>query len=279
MSDYYVEWDKVGERFYEIGVDHGMIYPLANGAYNNGEAWSGLSNVSINPEGADVNDIWADNMKYLSLRSAETVKATIECYSYPDKFKECNGEVSPVAGMTVGQQTRKAFGFSFRSKIGNDEQFQDYGYKLHFIYNATASPSEKSYGTINDSTDVDAMSYEIDTTAIPVKINGVEYKPTSYVCIESNKVGTAENLTALEEIIYGTAAIYTKVADTTGSPAADTQYYTRDASGNYVECTKPLTAFAANTDYYTLTSAGVEPRMPLPDEIYTIITTGSPAQG
>lgn len=204
MSDFAVQWDEVGKRLYEIGVDRGMFYPLAdNGTYNNGEAWSGLSNVTNKPEGADVNDIWADNMKYLSIRAAEKFGATIECYSYPDGFKACNGEEEVVTGVTVSGQTRKAFGFSYRSRIGNDIKFQDYGYKIHLIYNATASPVEKSYSTINDSTDVDAMSYDVETTGIQTgTVNGIEYKPTSHIEIDSTKVD-ATLLRSFEEIIYG----------------------------------------------------------------------------
>lgn len=270
MSDYAVSWDNVGERFYEIGVDHGMIYPLsAGGAYTNGEAWSGLSQVSINPEGADVNDIWADNMKYLSLRSAETVKATIECYSYPPAFAECNGEVEIATGVTIGQQTRKAFGFSYRSRIGNDTQFQDYGYKIHCIYNATASPSEKSYGTINDSTDVDAMSYEIDTTAIPVTVGGVEYKPTSYICVDSTKADSTD-LATFEQRLYGTAATYTAATKPLSAFVAQTDYYTKDANGNYTKVADTSGTPDSSVQYYTLNTAAVAPELPLPSDIYSI---------
>lgn len=204
MANFAVEWDKVGERFYEIGVDRGMFYPLSGGEYNNGEAWSGLSNVTNKPEGADVNDIWADNMKYLSIRAAEKFGATIECYSYPNGFKACNGEEELATGVTISGQTRKPFGFSYRSRIGNDEEFQDYGYKIHLIYNATASPVEKSYGTINDSTDVDAMSYDVETTGIQVpNVGDKEFKPTSHLEIDSTKVSAAQ-LSQLEYILYGT---------------------------------------------------------------------------
>lgn len=204
MANFAAKWDQVGERFYEIGVDRGMFYPLSDeGTYVNGEAWSGLSNVTNKPEGADVNDIWADNMKYLSIRAAEKFGATIECFTYPDGFKACNGEEEVVSGVTVSGQTRKAFGFAYRSRVGNDIKFQDYGYKIHLIYNATASPVEKSYATINDSTDVDAMSYDIETTGLQVgTVNGVEYRPTSHIEIESTKVDAAA-LQAFEEIIYG----------------------------------------------------------------------------
>lgn len=213
MAEFLAKWDQTGERFYEIGVDRGMFYPLKNTAasgqpekyeYVDGEAWSGLSKVTDKHEGADVNDIWADNMKYLSLRAAEKFGATIECYTYPNGFKACNGEVELVPGVTAGMQTRQAFGFSYRSRIGNDVKFQDYGYKIHLVYNATASPTEKSYGTINDSTDVDAMSFDVETTSIPIgTINNVEYKPTSYLEIDSTKVDPAK-LAAFEFILYGT---------------------------------------------------------------------------
>lgn len=209
-----LEWDKVGERTYEIGVDRGVFYPLTinesthKAEYKNGEAWSGLSKVTEKHEGADVNDIWADNMKYLSIRAAEKFGATIECYSYPDGFKACNGEVDLIAGVTASMQTRKAFGFSFRSRVGNDVEFQDHGYKIHLIYNATASPTEKGYGTINDSTDVDAMSYDIETTAIPVTVTGVngeEIKPTSSIVIDSTIVNSTK-LATFEQVLYGTPA-------------------------------------------------------------------------
>lgn len=210
MSNFAAKWDEVGKRFYEIGVDRGMFYPLTETSqgsgtyeYKNGEAWSGLSNVTNKPEGADVNDIWADNMKYLSIRAAEKFGATIECYTYPDGFKACNGEEEVVPGVTVSGQTRKTFGFAYRSRIGNDTEFADHGYKIHLIYNATASPVEKSYGTINDSTDVDAMSYDVETTGLQVgTINGKEFKPTSHIEIDSTKVDAAL-LTAFEEILYG----------------------------------------------------------------------------
>ena len=274
MSDFAVKWDEVGKRLYEIGVDRGMFYPLAdNGTYNNGEAWSGLSNVTNKPEGADVNDIWADNMKYLSIRAAEKFGATIECYSYPDGFKACNGEEEVVAGVTVSGQTRKAFGFSYRSRIGNDIKFQDYGYKIHLIYNATASPVEKSYSTINDSTDVDAMSYDVETTGIQVgKVNNVEYKPTSHIEIDSTKVDV-DQLAAFEQTLYGTAATYTQVADTSGTPDSSTQYYTKSGD-DYIKCDKPLNAFAAGTTYYTQSAAAVAPVMPLPSDVFTAFTQG-----
>lgn len=278
MSDFAAKWDQVGERFYEIGVDRGMFYPLeASGSYGNGEAWSGLSNVTNKPEGADVNDIWADNMKYLSIRAAEKFGATIECYSYPDGFKACNGEQEAVSGVTVSGQTRKAFGFSFRSRIGNDTVFQDYGYKIHLIYNATASPVERSYGTINDSTDVDAMSYDVETTGVKLttKVNGEELKPTSHIEIDSTKFKTTAAkavLAAFEEKIYG-KVVYAS-AGTISEWAADTDYYTRSGSeGNYTYTKVDQTAVpepASGVDYYTATVTA--PQLPSPDQVITDLT-------
>lgn len=220
------DWDKQGKRFYEIGCDRGVFYPLVETApgsgtykYDNGEAWSGLSNVTLKPEGGDVNDIWADNMKYLSIRAAEKFGATIECYTYPDGFKKCNGEEEVVPGVTINGQTRSTFGFSYRSRIGNDVKGNDYGYKIHLIYNATASPVETSHGTINDSTDIDAMSYDIETTGLPVIYPGNDnLKATSHIEIDSTKV-TAEQLAAFEQILYGTPADSTTEPATAAIPA------------------------------------------------------------
>lgn len=268
---YAAEWDKVGERYYEIGVDHGMFYPLVNGNYNNGEAWSGLSNVTNKPEGADVNDIWADNMKYLSIRAAEKFGATIECYSYPDGFKACNGEADLVPGVTISGQTRKPFGFSYRTRIGNDQEFQDYGYKIHLIYNATASPVEKSYGTINDSTDVDAMSYDVETTAVPVSIEGsdVDYKPTSHIEIDSTKVN-ATKLANFLKTLYGQV----EYSEFSGSAWVEgTDYYTENADGTHskVDTTK-VTAPETGVTYYTMTVTSA-PSMPGPAQVYSTFAT------
>lgn len=194
-------WDQVGDRLFEAGVDHGVLYRInSSGAYTPGVAWNGLTSVSENPEGAEANDIYADNMKYVSIRSAETYGATIEAYTYPDEFAECDGTAEPTAGLKIGQQSRKPFGFCYRTMIGSD-QYADItkGYKLHLIYNATASPSEKTYETINDSPDAISFSWEVDTT--PVAVEG--YKPTSSIEIDSTKV-SAEHLTDLENILYGT---------------------------------------------------------------------------
>ncbi len=192
-------WDNVGERFYETGVDHGVLYPLnsANSTYDTGVVWNGLSSVNESPSGAEATAVWADNIKYLNLYSAEEFGATIECYTYPDEFKAMNGEATLATGVTIGQQSRGTFGLSYRTKIGNDVN-EDLGYKIHIIYGAKASPSEKSYSTVNDSPEAMSLSYELTTT--PVAVTG--YKPTATLVIDSTKTD-ADKLEAIEAILYG----------------------------------------------------------------------------
>lgn len=198
-----ITWDDTGKRFYETGVDRGVLYPLkSDGTYDKGVAWNGLTSVSESPEGAEPTDLWADNIKYATLRSAETFGATIEAYTYPDEFMECDGTATLVPGVHLGQQSRKAFGFVYRTKIGNDVSSDiDAGYKLHIIYNATASPSDKSYETINDSPDAITLSWEITTN--PVNVTG--YKPLSTIVIDTTKLDDAKkaSLTTLETTLFG----------------------------------------------------------------------------
>ena len=192
-------WDAIGEHFYETGVDHVVLYRLdANNAYSNGYAWNGVSSISESPSGGDANPIWADNIKYLNLRAAEEYGSTIECYTYPDEFAECNGEGQPASGIAIGQQTRKTFGLSYRTIVGNDAQGNDLGYKLHLVYGCTASPSEKSYSTVNDSPEAGTFSFEIST--VPVAISG--YKNTAILTIDSTKVDST-HMAALEALLYG----------------------------------------------------------------------------
>lgn len=207
-------WDAAGERLYETGTKKGVLYPQENGAYPMGYAWNGLTAFSESPDGGEANDIYADDIKYLSLRSKENFKGTIEAYTYPDAFAECNGEATLCAGVTIGQQTRKPFGFSYVSTIGNDQDYDDHGYKIHLIWGATAAPSEKSYQTINDSPEAITFSWEIDTIPVEIgKINGVEYKPAAHMEIDSTKfvenpgVGQLPlaNLQTLEAALYGSA--------------------------------------------------------------------------
>ena len=199
-----IVWDKSGERFYENGVSHGVIYPMeSDGTYGTGVAWNGLTSVNESPDGAEPNDLWADNIKYASLRSAETFGFTIEAYTYPEEFALCDGTASPVAGVYLGQQVRKPFGFCYRTEVGNDTTTDaDDSYKLHIVYNATASPSDKDYETINDSPDAITFSWECDTT--PVAVTG--YKPISTITVDSSKFtdAAATKLQLLESKLYGT---------------------------------------------------------------------------
>ena len=213
-------WDVTGERYYETGVKNCVLYIPTSGVYNKGVAWNGLTAVTESPSGAEATALYADDMKYLNLYSAEEFGATIEAYTYPDEFAACDGSAELTDGVLIGQQKRTPFGLCYKTTIGNDTDGNDHGYKLHIIYGAMASPSEKAYSTINDSPEAITFSWEITTT--PVTVAG--FKPTSYIVIDSTKVNSTK-LTALEGILYG--------------------------------------------------SENVEPRLPLPDEIKTLMTTGA----
>jgi len=194
-----VTWDQVGERLYETGVDHGVLY-LRNetGDYDTGVAWNGLVSVTESPTGAESNPQYADNIKYLNLVSAEEFGATIEAFTYPEEFAQCDGTAAPAAGVYVGQQPRRTFGLSYRTQVGNDINGTDHGYKLHLIYGALAAPSEKAYNTINDSPEAITFSWELTTTA--VEVPGL--KPTATLTIDSTKTG-ASQMESLEAILYG----------------------------------------------------------------------------
>ena len=192
-------WDKTGERLYETGVKQGVLYLLGSGGtYTKGVAWNGLTNVTESPSGAEATPLYADDIKYLNLMSTEEFGGTIEAYTYPDEFAECDGSASLTNGVYIGQQARKTFGFCYRTTLGNDVDNNNYGYKLHLVYGALASPSEKAYGTINDSPEAITFSWEFSTT--PVNVTG--HKPTASITIDSTKVD-AEKLAALEKILYG----------------------------------------------------------------------------
>lgn len=196
-----ITWDATGERLFETGVDRGVLYPISSsGTYDNGVAWNGLSAITESPSGAEATAVWADNIKYVNLLSAEEFGATVEAYTYPDEFAICDGTAELVDGVIVGQQARKVFGLCYRTKIGNDVDGNDHGYKLHIIYGAQASPSEKAYSTINDSPEAISFSWELTTT--PVNVTGMN--ATSYLVIDSTKCN-AEKLAALEKILYGSA--------------------------------------------------------------------------
>ena len=214
-----IVWDAIGEHTFETGVRNGVLYLKdAEGAYNTGVAWNGLTSVSESPEGAEATDLYADDIKYLTLMSAENFKATIEAYTYPVEFEECDGSATIANGVVIGQQSRKPFGLCYRTSIGNDTDGNEHGYKLHIVYGCQASPSEKQYSTINDSPEAITFSWEVNTT--PVNVTGK--KPTATLIIDSTKADKAK-LTALEAILYG--------------------------------------------------SESTEPRLPLPDEIATLMTT------
>jgi hypothetical protein len=210
-------WDKPGERRFESGVDHGVLYRRnkTTGAYDKGYAWNGLTTVTESPSGAEASPQYADNIKYLNLISAEEFAATIEAFTYPDEFAYCDGTLEIAPGVQVGQQARETFGFHYRTKVGNDLVGQDAGYKLHLVYNALAAPTEKTNGTINDSPEANAFSWEVSTTAVEIgTIGGVLYRPTAHVTINSLTVDAAD-LAALEAILYGTAG--TGTGGTTGA--------------------------------------------------------------
>ena len=194
-----IVWDESGKRFYETGVHRDNLYPIQTGGiYNKGLAWNGLTAVTESPSGAEATDLYADNIKYLSMRSAETFGATVEAYTYPDEFAECDGSAELATGVSIGQQSRKMFGLCYRTVLGNGVDGNDHGYKLHLIYGATASPSEKAYATINDSPEAITFSWEISTT--PVNVAG--FKPTACITIDSTKANPTD-LASLEKILYG----------------------------------------------------------------------------
>lgn len=255
-------WDAIGEHKYETGIDHGVLYPLnqSTNTYDNGVAWNGLTSVSESPSGAESNPQYADNIKYLDLLSAEEFGATIECFTYPKEWEECDGSASPVEGMNVYQQSRKSFGLSYRTKIGNDIT-PDLGYKLHLVYNAKATPSDRAYNTVNDSPEALTFSYEISTT--PVEVPG--YKNTSLLTIDSTKFVSDEakaRLAALEAVLYGTDS-------TPGTPAVyeiddaaafdPTKTYYTESAGTYTVFDQfdvtTDSSFQTGTDYYERTGA------------------------
>ena len=200
MPDFKLKWDQPGERFYETGIDRVVVYPINDsGVYTPGAAWNGVTAFTESPEGAEPTPLYADNMKYLNLMSAEDFKASIEAYTYPDAFAECDGSKEVATGVKIGQQTRKIFGLCYRTKRGNDIAGEEFGYIIHLVWGCLAAPSEKGYQTTNDSPEAIAFSWEISTT--PVNVTGA--KPTAHMEIDSTKVD-ATDLATLEAILYGT---------------------------------------------------------------------------
>ena len=217
-----ITWDDTSKRLYETGVKMGVLYPIQpEGTYTKGVAWNGLTAVTESPSGAEATALYADDIKYLNLMSNEEFGATIEAYTYPDEFAECDGSAALAKGVMIGQQKRKTFGLCYRTTLGNDVEGNDYGYKLHLVYGCLAAPSEKAYSTINDSPEAITFSWEVSTT--PVAVTG--FKPTAQITIDSTKVDPSK-LSSLENVLYGT-----------------------NADGD----------------------TGAEPRLPLPDEVATLM--------
>lgn len=200
-----LKWDQIGERTYKAGVDHGVLYLMKDGEYTTAVPWSGLTEVNKQPGGAESTKLYADNMQYLNLISAETLGLTISCYTYPDEFSECNGETSVIEGVRLGQQRRNTFGFSYRNKVGNDVENEDYGFEITLVYGCTASPSEQSNQTINDSPEATTFQYTVSTTPVTVSgvdSNGKPFRPVASITIDSTKIDK-DKLTMLEKILYG----------------------------------------------------------------------------
>ena len=203
-----LSWDNTGDKLYETGVDHGVLYPMGQNGYGTGVAWNGLTGVTETPSGAEATKLYADNIKYLEIRSAEEFGGTIEAYTYPDEWAECDGSAALLAGVYAGQQPRKVFGFCYRTILGNDVDLDSHGYKLHIVYGCTASPSERSYATVNDSPEAITFSWEFSST--PVNVAG--HKPVSCITIDSTKVDPTK-LKNLEDKLYGVST------DSTANPA------------------------------------------------------------
>ena len=230
-----------------------------------------MTAVNKTPSGAEDNKLYADNMQYLNLKSAETLGLTIECYMYPDEWAECNGEAELEDGVLLGQQRRNTFGFCFRNKLGNDTEGEDYGFELNLVYGCSASPSEQSNQTINDSPEAATFSYEVSTT--PINVSGVgpdgkPYKPAASITVNSTKV-SREKLVKLEEILYGKDGVYVKTMD---SSFTDEKEYFELVNGSYVKTSDE--AMMPGKDYYDETVAPVDGRLPLPDEVKTLFAAG-----
>lgn len=268
-------WDQTGEKIYETGTDRGVVYNevLQNKqGYGNGAAWNGLTAVTESPSGAEPTDLYADNIKYLTMRSAEEFGGTIEAYTYPDEFAVCDGSAMPANGVVLAQQARRAFGFSYRSLVGNDTHLNDFAYKLHLIYNATASPSEKSYSTVNDSPEAITFSWEFTTVPESISVKDKDdkpFKPTAQITIDTSKADKAK-VEQLEAILYGSDGQISYNAFTGSDFKAGVDYYELDSNTKEYVKTQDLT-FDSSKTYYTKTeTGGVAPRLPLPDEVLGI---------
>lgn len=249
-----LQWDKVGERRYETGVDHGVLYlPNNVGEYSTGFSWNGLTSVTESPSGAESNKQYADNIVYLNLISAEEFSATLEAFTYPSEFEQCDGTASPTPGVAVGQQNRRLFGLSYRTKVGNDLVGQDFGYKLHLIYGAQAAPSEKAYNTVNDSPEPITFSWEMSTTPVDPETNdadGNPLKPTASIVIDSTQFSGAK-MTELMDLLYGTAGTEPSLP----SPKAVLALF----AGNLTEATPVMPTYNSTTKVITIpTTTGID---------------------
>lgn len=267
-------WDQTGEKIYETGVDHGILFPTLVTAPNssnyaeNGTAWNGLTAVNESPSGAEAEKIYADNIVYLTLTSAEEYSATIEAYTYPDAFADCNGETQAVTGVTFGQQSRKTFGFAFRTIKGNDVDGDSYGYELHLLYGLKASPSSKDHSTVNDSPEAVQMSWEVNSTPVAFTTN-TEFKPVSTIVIDSTKVD-AVKYAQFEDMLNGvdanTPERYVKTNDKTKQSK---DYYTKGDDGTYTPFQGD--AFVPGYTYYQQVPAVTQASdsvMPTPQAVY-----------
>lgn len=256
-----MQWDESGARRYESGVSKGVLYRInQSNQYTPGVPWNGLTSVSESPDGAEPNDLWADNIKYATLYSAETFGATVEAYTYPEEFEECDGSAEIADGVYLGQQARQPFGLCYRTEIGDDTN-PERGYKLHLVYNATARPSDKDYETINDNPDAITFSWEIST----IHVNVTGKKPASTIIIDSTKAD-ATKLAALEEVLYGSTT-YSAVADPSGKNPKSEGWYTEN-NGVYTPTND--TTPQSGTTYYSATTT--DARLPLPDEIISMMS-------
>lgn len=267
-------WDQTAEHFYETGNDRAVVYPYnnTNKSYDKGYAWNGITGVTESPSGADETAIYADNIKYLSLRAAEEFSMTVTAYTYPDEFAEMDGSAFPTKGVRIYQQARKTFGFSYRSIIGNDTESNDHGYMLHLIYGLTASPSERSYSTVNDSPEAIEFSWEM--TGVPVAITG--YKNSCLLTVKSTDFVTPEEqakLKALEDILWGTDAgdVYTAVTPVGSENPATEGWY--EKSGNTYVLSADTTVDPQKTYYSKTTVTATDARLPLPDEVISLLSS------
>lgn len=270
-----ITFDNTGDKKFEAGVDHCVLYPLTNGAYNLGVAWNGITGITESPEGGDAQDFYADNIKYGSLRGAENFGGTIECYTYPDEWKGCDGRADLADGVTFSQQSRKIFGLSYRTLIGSDTMELGAGYILHIIYGCTASPSSKSRSTVNESPEAGTMSYEFKTT--PVNVSKIaNAKATSHIEIDSTKV-SSEVLAAIEAALYGKdGEVSYNPASPAGSenPATEGWYERSGSVGSYVYTLTTDNSVQSEKTYYIKNEVGgANAYLPTPDQLYDLIAS------